>query len=186
MDSPESLGISRMAAQDFIDRYNATYPGIATFFNECVDQAKALGYAETMLGRRRQIPELNSRNRQQVSLGQRLAVNTVIQGTAADLIKRAMIDIHQEIKDRDLPLRMLVQVHDELVFESPAQEADAHIAMITTEDDRSPASGCPHSRRHRRRKQLACRQITHHLQFKDYSYDSSVKNRNPPEAAALG
>ncbi len=126
----KALNISRVEAQDFIDRYNARYPGIKAFIDQCVAETKEKGYAETMLGRRREIPELNSRNKQQVAQGVRLAVNTKVQGTAADLIKRAMIDIHQAIKENRLQLKMLVQVHDELVFESPADMADEYIELV--------------------------------------------------------
>ncbi len=125
-----TLGIGRTEAQAFIDRYHAQYPGIVAFIDECIKKTRARGYAETILGRRRPIDQLHSRNRQQVALGERLAVNTVIQGSAADLIKRAMIEIHREIRERDLSLRMLIQVHDELVFESPVADAEAHCALV--------------------------------------------------------
>lgn len=125
-----ALGISKSAAQDFIDRYHARYPGIRAFVDRCVADTRDKGYAETILGRRRPIEELLSRNRQQVSLGERLAVNTVIQGSAADLIKRAMIDIHREIIDRRLATKMLIQVHDELVFEVRAEDLEAHTELI--------------------------------------------------------
>ncbi|MCA9251488.1 MAG: hypothetical protein KDA54_10190, partial [Phycisphaerales bacterium] len=125
-----SLGISQAAAKDFIERYNEQYPGIKGFVEQCINEAKEKGYAETILGRRRPIDELHSRNKQQQALGERLAVNTVIQGTAADMIKRAMIDIHREIEANDLDVQMLIQVHDELVFEVAKSEVDTHMAMI--------------------------------------------------------
>ncbi len=125
-----SLGISQADAKDFIARYNEQYPGIAGFIQECIADAKESGYAETILGRRRPINELHSRNKQQQALGERLAVNTVIQGTAADMIKKAMIDIHREIELNELDLQMLIQVHDELVFEAAKSEVDAHVEMI--------------------------------------------------------
>jgi len=125
-----ALGISRTDAADFIDRYHARYPGIRRFIESCILVTRDRGYAETILGRRRPINELLSRNRQQMALGERLAVNTVIQGSAADLIKRAMIDIHREIKSQKLPARMLIQVHDELVFEVPKSDIEPLTAMI--------------------------------------------------------
>ncbi|MCK4660843.1 MAG: DNA polymerase I [Phycisphaerae bacterium] len=125
-----TLNISRGAAQTFIDMYFMRYPGIRLFVDETVEAARRSGYAETILGRRRPLPELKSTNRQQAALGRRLAVNTVIQGSAADLIKRAMIDIHQEIKANHRPSRMLIQVHDELVFEVPAVQAEAEAEMV--------------------------------------------------------
>ncbi|MBI4718895.1 MAG: DNA polymerase I [Planctomycetes bacterium] len=114
-----SLGIPVSEARQFIDTYFRRYPGIRAFIDRCVTDARRTGYAETILGRRRPIEELRSRNRGQVSFGERIAVNTVVQGSAADLIKRAMIDIHREIKTGRLPARMLIQVHDELVLEVP-------------------------------------------------------------------
>jgi DNA polymerase-1 len=112
-----TLGIPVGEARAFIDAYFERYPGIRTFIDDCVARAKELGYAETILGRRRPIEELRSRNKQQVSLGERLAVNTVVQGSAADLIKRAMIDIYRAHQAGELEAKMLLQVHDELVFE---------------------------------------------------------------------
>ncbi|MCH8878481.1 MAG: DNA polymerase I [Planctomycetes bacterium] len=112
-----TTGMSVPEAQNFIDMYFMRYPGIRLFIDECVEKAKQTGYATTILGRRRPVPELQSRNRQQRMLGERLAVNTVLQGSAADLIKKAMIDVHDRIKENPAGPRMLIQVHDELVFE---------------------------------------------------------------------
>lgn len=120
-----SLGIPVGEAKAFIDMYFMRYPGIRLFIDRCVDDAKRTGYAETILGRRRPIPELQSRNRAQASFGERIAVNTVVQGSAADLIKRAMLDIHQEILSGTLPAKMLIQVHDELVFEVPTDQVES-------------------------------------------------------------
>jgi len=125
-----TLGISQSSAKAFIERYDKQYPGIKVFIEKCIAKTKETGYAETMLGRRRPIDELLSRNKQQQALGERLAVNTVIQGTAADMIKKAMIDIHREIEDRRLAAKMLIQVHDELVFEVPETEVEDHVDMI--------------------------------------------------------
>lgn len=125
-----ALGIPQSEAKAFIDRYFTRYPGIRLFIDRCVEEARRTGYAETILGRRRPIPELKSRNPGQVSFGERIAVNTVVQGSAADLIKRAMIDIHHELKSGGHPARMLIQVHDELVFEVPKREVDSEAAMI--------------------------------------------------------
>jgi DNA polymerase-1 len=125
-----SLGIPVAEAQSFIDMYFLRYPGIRRFIDDCIACARSKGYAETILGRRRPIPELGSRNRQQVGLGERVAVNTVVQGSAADLIKRAMIEIHREIKSGDHSARMLIQVHDELVFEVPAMDVEREAAFV--------------------------------------------------------
>jgi DNA polymerase-1 len=125
-----ALGIAQAEAREFIERYHARYPGIKTFIDACIATTREKGYAETILGRRRPIPELHSRNRQQVALGERLAVNTVVQGSAADLIKRAMIDIHREIKSKKLATKLLIQVHDELVFEVRKADVESHSEMI--------------------------------------------------------
>lgn len=125
-----SLGIPVAEAKAFIDTYFMRYPGIRLFIDGCIADAKEKGYVETILGRRRPVEELRSRNRQRAALGERVAVNTIIQGSAADLIKRAMIDIHRTIKADARPLKMLIQVHDELVFETPASEAEIQAEMI--------------------------------------------------------
>jgi DNA polymerase-1 len=124
------LGIAVSDARRFIDLYFLRYPGVRAFIQTCVTDARRKGYAETIFGRRRPIPQLTSRNRGEVGFGERIAVNTVVQGSAADLIKRAMIDIHREIQGRKWPLRMLIQVHDELVFEAPGAQAQQAADMI--------------------------------------------------------
>jgi DNA polymerase I len=125
-----SIGIPVSDARTFIERYFEQYPGIRRFIDECIDRAKTTGYAETILGRRRPIPELQSRNGGQRAMGERLAVNTVVQGSAADLIKRAMIDIHAELVSGKVAGKMLIQVHDELVFEVPAPRVEALAGVV--------------------------------------------------------
>lgn len=125
-----ALNIGVDEAKSFIDAYFARYPGIRIFTKRCVAQAKEQGYAETILGRRRPIPELHSRNGQQVALGERLAVNTVVQGSAADLIKRAMLEIHRAERAGEHAARMLLQVHDELVFEVRASEVETAAKLV--------------------------------------------------------
>lgn len=125
-----SLDIPVAEAQAFINTYFLRYPGIRLFIDRCIENAKKTGYAETVLGRRRPVPELHSRNRQQVGLGERIAVNTVVQGSAADLIKRAMVDIHAELRWGGHAAKMVIQVHDELVFEVPVSDVEAAAAMI--------------------------------------------------------
>jgi DNA polymerase-1 len=119
----QTTGMSRADAQEFINGYFRRYPRIRAFVDQCVSDAKRDGYVRTILGRRRPIPNIDSRNRAARAQGERLAVNTVIQGSAADLIKLAMINLHRRIHAEDLPLRMLLQVHDELVCEAPRKEA---------------------------------------------------------------
>lgn len=125
-----SIGIPIGEARDFINAYFQRYPGIRVFIDKCVEQAKSTGYAETILGRRRPVPELQSRNRQQAAFGERVAINTVVQGSAADLIKRAMIDIHRAYKSGEHHARMLIQVHDELVFEVPRQHLEQASKLV--------------------------------------------------------
>lgn len=125
-----TLSIAVGDARTFIDRYFKRYPRIRRFIDQCVSDARERGYAETILGRRRPIPELQSRNRAEISLGERLAVNTVVQGSAADLIKRAMIDLHREQRSGRLSARMLIQVHDELVFELPRRDVEPAADVI--------------------------------------------------------
>ncbi len=125
-----SIGISLAEAKMFIDTYFMRYPGIRLFIDKCIEDGKRDGFVETILGRRRPVLELRSRNRMQQQAGERVAVNTIVQGSAADLIKRAMLAIHQELTTGDWQTRMLVQVHDELVFEVPKAELDTATAMI--------------------------------------------------------
>lgn len=128
-----TTGTSVTEAQSFINMYFMRYPGIRMFIDKTVAEARERGYVETILGRRRQVPEINSRNKGMRSLGERVAVNTVIQGSAADLIKRAMIGIHRRIRSERRPSRMLIQVHDELVFDVPRSAVEAEAELIRTE-----------------------------------------------------
>ncbi len=128
-----TIGISQAEAKKFIDDYFARYSSIRTFMDECIDQARQSGYAETILHRRRKIPNLFSKNAAKRSQAERLAVNTVIQGSAADLIKIAMIAIHRKIETENLPVQMILQVHDELVFELPTAGADKEAKWIEKE-----------------------------------------------------
>ncbi len=123
-------GMTVADAKQFIDRYFERYPEVRQFIDRCIAQAERDGYATTVLGRRRPIPELRSRNRPRRMLGARLAVNTVLQGSAADLIKRAMVSIHAHLGACDPAPRMLIQVHDELVFELPEAEAESFAEVV--------------------------------------------------------
>ncbi len=126
-------GIPVPEAKKFIDRYFARYPGIRGFIDDCIARARRDGYVRTILGRRRAIEDIRSQNRQAAAAAERLAVNTVVQGSAADLIKQAMIRIHRRIRDERRPSRMLIQVHDELVFEVPRATVEAEAEMIRRE-----------------------------------------------------
>jgi len=128
-----NIGMTTAEARQFIDQYFARYGSIRVFIEECIDKAKRKGYAETILGRRRRISDLRSTNPGRRAQAERLAVNTVIQGSAADLIKVAMIRVHRRIQAENLALRMLLQVHDELVFETSAAEVEQHAKWIAEE-----------------------------------------------------
>ena len=127
------IGVSTAEAREFIEQYFARYGSIRAFIDECIERAKQTGYAETVLGRRRRITDLRSRNLGRRAQAERLAVNTVIQGSAADLIKVAMLNVQRRIEAEQLPIRMILQVHDELVFELPASEAQEHAKWIAAE-----------------------------------------------------
>lgn len=120
-----TLRIPRAEAQRFIDEYKERYAGLDRFLKTCVEEAEDLGYVTTILGRRREIPEIRSRNRNQRFLGERLAINSVIQGSAADLIKVAMVRLAERLRTENLGGKILIQVHDELVLEAPRDVADA-------------------------------------------------------------
>jgi DNA polymerase-1 len=128
-----TTGLSQAEAKDFIDDYFARYNSIRKFMNDCISQAKRTSYAETILHRRRKISNLNSKNSNKRSQAERLAINTVIQGSAADLIKVAMINIQRKIEKEHLSVKLILQVHDELVFELPAEEAEKHARWIEKE-----------------------------------------------------
>jgi DNA polymerase-1 len=139
----DRLNIPREEAKAFIDAYLERFARVAEFIRTTIESAKEQGHVTTLFGRRRQIPELRARNWQVRSLGERLAVNTVIQGTAADVMKLAMIRAHQALADEGLATRMILTIHDELLFEGPPEETDAVRAIIEREmlapwDDRTP------------------------------------------------
>jgi DNA polymerase-1 len=118
----EGTDVPRAAA--IIRDYKARFPGIDSFLSECVEKARKDGYVETLCGRRRRILEIDSVDQQRQSLAERLAINSVVQGSAADLIKRAMIDLHAKLPAIDSRAKLILQVHDELIVETPATHAD--------------------------------------------------------------
>jgi DNA polymerase I len=129
----DRLRIPQEEAQEFIDRYLERFPAVARFIDEAIQQAQDHGYVSTLFGRRRQIPEIRARNWQTRKLGERLAVNTIIQGTAADIIKVAMVRCHQKLADAGLATRMIMQIHDELLFEGPETEAARAVEIASAE-----------------------------------------------------
>ncbi|MGZ8632263.1 MAG: DNA polymerase I [Solirubrobacteraceae bacterium] len=129
----DRLNIPREEAKAFIDAYLERFPRVAEFIRTTIESARELGHVTTLFGRRRQIPELRARNWQVRSLGERLAVNTVIQGTAADIMKLAMIRVYRALAESEMRTRMILTIHDELLFEGPPEEADAIRELVERE-----------------------------------------------------
>ena len=129
----ENLEIPRDEAQEYIDAYLARFPMVQDFIQRTIEQAKADGYVTTLFGRRRPVPEIRASNRQTRSLGERLAVNSVMQGTAADIIKVAMVNIHRRLRDEGRASRLVLQVHDELLVETPDAELSTVKELVRTE-----------------------------------------------------
>ena len=134
----QDLSITRKEASEYIEKYFETYPGIKVFLDDLVKDAKEKGYAETMYGRRRPVPELKSGNFMQRSFGERVAMNSPIQGTAADIIKIAMNRVDRRLGEEGLDARLVLQVHDELLIEAGAEDA-AKAAEILTEEMKNAA-----------------------------------------------
>ena len=120
----QNLGISRAKAGEYIARYFERYPGVQAYLKNSVDSAKRLGYAETLMGRRREMPELRSSNYNTRSFGERVAMNMPLQGTAADIIKLAMIRVHAALKREGLKAKLILQIHDELILDTPEEEVE--------------------------------------------------------------
>jgi DNA polymerase-1 len=128
----ENLGISRGEAKEIIDNYFIQFPGIRNYMEMVKEQAKRDGFVETILGRRRYLRDINSGNATVRAFAERNAINAPIQGTAADMIKLAMIKIHEEINQQGLKSKMLIQVHDELVFDAHKDELDLLTNLVKT------------------------------------------------------
>ena len=129
----DRLQIPQEEAQEFIDRYLERFPAVHQFMQDAVEQADQHGYVSTLFGRRRQVPEIRARNWQTRKLGERLAVNSVIQGTAADIIKVAMVRAHHALAAEGLKTRLILQIHDELLAEGPEEEAPRAAEVISRE-----------------------------------------------------
>ncbi len=128
----EDLGIDMTEAKRFIDTYLETYPGIKNYMDKLINDAKINGYVKTILNRKREIPEIMNKNYMIRSQGERMALNTPIQGTSADILKLAMIEIYKELNNRKLKTKMILQVHDELVFDCPQEEEQEVNTLIKT------------------------------------------------------
>lgn len=126
----KNISVSRKEAREFIDRYFERYPGVKKYMDEAVKTGKEKGYVETLMGRRRYLPELSSANFNVRAFGERCAMNSPIQGTAADIIKLAMIAVARRIQAENLRARLILQVHDELIVEAPEDEVDRVKALL--------------------------------------------------------
>jgi DNA polymerase-1 len=125
--------IAQEEAQEFIDRYLERFPAVARFIQDTIEQANDQGYVSTLFGRIRRIPELRARSRQTRQLGERLAVNMVIQGTAADIMKVAMLRTRDHLRADGLSTRLVLQIHDELLFEAPDDEVELASQIVRRE-----------------------------------------------------
>ena len=124
------LGIGRYEAQDYVDLYFSRYPGVKAYMDSTREHAHEQGYVETVFGRRLYLPEINSRNGQRRQYAERTAINAPMQGTAADIIKRAMIGVDQALVEHKLDAKVVMQVHDELVVEAAEDQAEALTQLL--------------------------------------------------------
>jgi DNA polymerase-1 len=126
----KDIGVSRTEAAAFIEAYFARYPSVRGFIDETIARARETGYVRTLLGRLRRLPDLKARNPQIRMEAERQAMNTPVQGSAADLIKKAMIDLHRALAERRMRSRLILQIHDELLLEVPEEEAEDARALV--------------------------------------------------------
>ncbi len=139
----QATELSREEASKFIKAYFEKYPGVTKYLNDTKEKARRDGYVETLLGRRRYIPDINSANRQVREAAERMAINMPVQGTSADIIKVAMLNLHREMRQRRLASKMLLQVHDELVFEVPDDELDFMRTLVSDTMDSAVTLSVP-------------------------------------------
>ena len=135
----EDLSITQKEAAQYIEQYFKTYPGIKIFLDDTVKHAKEMGYVVTLFGRRRPVPELSSSNFQQRAFGERVAMNAPIQGTAADIMKIAMVGVNRQLKEKHMKSRLVLQVHDELLIEAHLSELE-QVKEILKEEMEQAAS----------------------------------------------
>ncbi len=139
----QDLSITKKEAAQYIDDYFKTYPGIKVFLDDTVKHAKEMGYVVTLFGRRRPVPELKSSNFMQRSFGERVAMNAPIQGTAADIIKIAMIGVNRKLKEKQMKSRLVLQVHDELLIEAYRPELEEVRTILKEEMERAASLDVP-------------------------------------------
>jgi len=126
----KDIGVSKKEAETFIEAYFARYPSVRRFIDDTIVKARETGHVRTLLGRLRRLPDLRAKNFQVRMEAERQAMNTPVQGSAADLIKKAMIDLHRELAERKLGSRLILQIHDELLLEVPVAEAERARALV--------------------------------------------------------
>ena len=139
----QDLSITRKEAGEYIDNYFKTYPGIKTFLDDTVAHAKEQGYVVTLFGRRRPVPELESGNFMQRSFGERVAMNAPIQGTAADIMKIAMIGVNRTLKEKQMKSKLVLQVHDELLIEAYKDEVEEVKSILKREMEEAASLSVP-------------------------------------------
>ena len=137
------IGVSMQEADTYIKNYKKTYSGIATYLERAIEDAKEKGYAETLFGRRRPLPELKASNRVQRAFGERVAMNAPIQGTAADIIKIAMVRVYRRLKTEVPAARLILQVHDELIVETPQGSAEQVRELVRQEMESAVSLSVP-------------------------------------------
>ena len=139
----QDLHVSRKAAREYIDNYLATFTGVDSYLKNTVKDAREKGYTTTRFGRRRPIPELSSSNKNLQAFGERVAMNSPIQGTAADIIKIAMINVDRALREAEIDARLILQVHDELIVESAKGCADKAAEILVREMENAAATRVP-------------------------------------------
>jgi DNA polymerase-1 len=137
------MRIPRRDADEFIQRYFERYAGVDRFINQTIRQAEKMGYVETIMGRRRPLDRINSRNRTEKMAAERVAVNSPIQGSAADIVKQAMIGVTRALADKRMASRLLLQVHDELIFEVPDGELEQARELVKEKMERAVELSVP-------------------------------------------
>ena len=139
----DDIGVSRQQAQEFIDRYLGQFPKIDAYLKRTIAEAYENGYVTTLFGRRRYIAELSGKNKMQQKFGERVAMNSPIQGTAADLIKIAMVRVHNRLKREGLQARLILQVHDELLIEAKRDCAEKAMEILREEMENAARLAVP-------------------------------------------
>ena len=139
----QDIGVTVGEAKDYMERYFATYQGVRQYMTDVVEKARQDGYVETLWHRRRDLPEIKNSNFNLRSFGERVALNMPIQGTAADIMKLAMVRVYERLRREKLRARLIMQVHDELIVECPAEEKETVERLLAEEMERSVSLSVP-------------------------------------------